>query len=264
MNLLQSLTKDASGGRKKFAVLIDPDKLKASSIKKLAGIAGKAGVDYFFFGGSLLTNHEGDEQIRLLKEHSDIPVILFPGSSLQIYSSAHAILLLSLISGRNPEMLIGKHVESAALLKASKLEIMPTAYMLVDGGKPTSVSYISNTMPIPSDKPDIAACTALAGEMLGMKLIYMDAGSGALNPVPSEMIMKVKQEISLPVIVGGGISDIRKAKNALEAGADVIVIGNAIEKNPTLMADIGGLMSGYRMQDAGYRIQDAGYGASRR
>ena len=251
MNLLQTLTTDASAGRKKFAVLIDPDKSTPASIRDMAGIAVKAGVDYFFFGGSLLTSNEGGEQIRILKEHADIPVILFPGSSLQVYPDADGILLLSLISGRNPEMLIGKHVESAALLKASKLEIIPTAYMLIDGGKPTSVSYISNTMPIPSDKPDIAACTALAGEMLGLKLIYMDAGSGAINPVSAEMIRKVKEETSLPLIVGGGISDIRKAKNALEAGADLIVIGNAIEKNPALIADIGSLMSGYRMQDAG-------------
>ena len=249
MNHLQTLSTDASAGRKKFAVLIDPDKSTPASIRNLAVIAVKAGVDYFFFGGSLLTSNEGGEQIRMLKEHAEIPVILFPGSSLQVYPDADGILLLSLISGRNPEMLIGKHVESAALLKASKLEIIPTAYMLVDGGKPTSVSYISNTLPIPADKPDIAACTALAGEMLGLKLIYMDAGSGALNPVSSEMISKVKQETSLPLIIGGGISDISKAKNALEAGADIIVIGNAIEKNLRLMSDIGSLMSGCRMQE---------------
>ena len=163
---------------------------------------------------------EGDAQICILRDHSDIPVILFPGSSLQVFPNAHGILLLSLISGRNPDMLIGKHVESAALLKASKLEIIPTGYMLIDSGRPTSVSYISNTHPIPSDKPDIAVCTAIAGEMLGLKLIYMDAGSGAQNPVPAGMIQQVKKEISVPLIV----------------------IGNAIEKNPRLIPEVAELV----------------------
>ncbi|MEI6889723.1 MAG: geranylgeranylglyceryl/heptaprenylglyceryl phosphate synthase [Bacteroidales bacterium] len=251
MNFLDKLIKGASGGKKNFAVLVDPDKSTPASLKRLAGLATQAGVDYFFFGGSLLMQGDGVAQIQLLRDNSDIPVILFPGSSLQIFPNAHGILLLSLISGRNPDLLIGKHVESAALLKASKLEIIPTAYMLIDSGRPTSVSYISNTLPIPSDKPDIAVCTALAGEMLGLKVIYMDAGSGALNPVPDEIIQQVKQQTSVPLIVGGGISTVEKASAALKAGADVIVIGNAIEKNPGLMTDIGSLMSGYRMQDAG-------------
>jgi len=238
MELLKKLTKDAAGLKKKFAVLVDPDKSSTASLKKLAALAVKAGVDYFFFGGSLLMHEGGKAHINVLREYSDIPVILFPGSSLQVYPNAHGILLLSLISGRNPDMLIGKHVESAALLKSSKLEIIPTGYMLVDSGRPTSVSYISNTQPIPSDKPDIAACTAMAGEMLGLKIIYMDAGSGALNPVPAEMISRVKSETSLPLIIGGGISDKSKAKAALNAGADVIVIGNAVEKNPGLILKI--------------------------
>jgi len=238
MELLKKLTKDASGGKKRFAVLVDPDKSTAASLKKLAGIAGQAGVDYFFFGGSLLMRGKGDAQIRILRDHSDIPVILFPGSNLQVFPNAHGILLLSLISGRNPDMLIGKHVESAALLKASKLEIMPTGYMLIESGRPTSVSYISTTHPIPSDKPDIAVCTAMAGEMLGLRLIYMDAASGALNPVPAGMIKQVKINISAPLIVGGGITSPEKARTALKAGADVIVIGNAIEKNPKLIHEI--------------------------
>ncbi len=242
MDLLNKLTKDASKGKKKFAVLVDPDKSTTASLKKLAGIASKAGVDYFFFGGSLLMHGKGGAQISYLRDHSDIPVILFPGSSLQVYPNAHGILLLSLISGRNPDMLIGKHVESAALLRAGKLEILPTGYMLIESGKPTSVSYISNTQPIPSDKSDIAVCTAIAGEMLGLKLVYMDAGSGAINPVPGEMIRRVKENISIPLIVGGGISDTVKAKTALKAGADVIVIGNAIEKNPKLITAISELL----------------------
>jgi putative glycerol-1-phosphate prenyltransferase len=238
MDFIDKLTKDSEQGRKKFAVLVDPDKSTTVSLKKLAVSAEKSHVDFFFFGGSLLMHGNGEEQIRILRESSTIPVILFPGSSLQIFPNAHGILLLSLISGRNPEMLIGKHVESAAILKASGLEIIPTGYILVESGSPTSVSYISNTMPVPSNKPDIAACTALAGEMLGLKVIYLDAGSGAINPVPARMISQVKKEISIPLIVGGGITDPGKAKEALDAGADVIVIGNAIEKDPDLIQAI--------------------------
>jgi phosphoglycerol geranylgeranyltransferase len=238
MELLGILTKDAVRGKKKFAVLIDPDKSSPASLKKLAAIATRSGVDYFFFGGSLLMHGKGESQIRILRDHSDIPVVLFPGSSLQVFPNAHAILLLSLISGRNPDMLIGRHVESAAMIKASKLEVIPTAYMLIDGGRPTSVSYISGTLPIPSDKPDIAASTALAGQQLGLKVIYLDAGSGAMNPVPAELIKRVKQETRLPLIVGGGISDPGKAATALKAGADVIVVGNAIEKNPDLIPKV--------------------------
>jgi putative glycerol-1-phosphate prenyltransferase len=242
MEILNKLTNDISGGGKKFAVLVDPDKSTPASLKKLAGIAEKAGVNYFFFGGSLLMYGKGEAQIRILRDHSDIPVVLFPGSTLQVFPNAHGILLLSLISGRNPDMLIGKHVESSAMLKASKLEIIPTGYMLIESGRPTSVSYISNTLPIPSDKPDIAVCTAITGEMLGLKLIYMDAGSGAQNPVPAGMIQQVKKEISVPLIVGGGISDPEKARKALKAGADVIVIGNAIEKNPRLIPEVAELV----------------------
>lgn len=238
MDILDKLKQDSSAGRKKFAVLVDPDKSSTAGLKKLARAAQKAGVDYLFFGGSLLMNFQGEMQIRILKENCDIPVVLFPGSSLQVHSNADAILLLSLISGRNPEMLIGKHVESAALLKASKLEIIPTGYMLAESGRPTSVTYISNTQPIPSDKPEIAVCTAMAGEMLGLKVIYLDAGSGALKPVPAEMISKVRAEISVPLIIGGGITTASKAREALKAGADLIVIGNAIEKNPNLIPEI--------------------------
>lgn len=238
MDLISTFRTDPGTGRKKFAVLVDPDKSDEVSLKKLAGSAAESGVDFFFFGGSLLMRGRGEEQISILRENCNIPVILFPGSSLQIFQNAHGILLLSLISGRNPDMLIGKHVESAALLKASSLEIIPTGYILVESGSPTSVSYISNTLPIPSNKPDIAVCTAMAGEMLGLKVIYLDAGSGALNPVPDVMIREVKKAIGIPLIVGGGITDPLKAKQALDAGADVIVIGNAIERNPDLIASI--------------------------
>jgi len=168
--------------------------------------------------------------IRTLKENSDIPVILFPGSSYQISRNADAMLFLSLISGRNPDLLIGLHVLSAPYIKLSGLKTIPTGYMLIDSGKPTSVTYMSNSFPIPNDKKDIAACTAMAGEMLGLRTIFMDAGSGALQTIPEEMITFVKGSIDIPLIIGGGIRTAEKAKSVLEAGADIIVVGNRFEE----------------------------------
>jgi putative glycerol-1-phosphate prenyltransferase len=165
-------------------------------------------------------------------------VLLFPGSPAQISRHADALLYLSLISGRNPELLIGQHVISAPFVKKSGLEIIPTGYIVVDGGAPTTVSYISNATPIPADKSDIALCTAMAGEMLGKKLIYMDAGSGAKKPITEEMIAAVAQNIDVPLIVGGGIRDAEKAYLNCKAGADVIVIGNAIEKDASIIEEM--------------------------
>ena len=228
MNIYSRLS-DAS--KKKFAVLIDPDKPSDKEIIDIVEKSKKVGVDFFFVGGSLLTTDSLDNCIKLIKDHCDIPVLIFPGNSLQISKWCDGFLLLSLISGRNSEMLIGRHVIAAPYLKLYGNEIIPTGYMLIDGGKPTSVSYMSNTTPIPHDKDDIAMCTALAGEMLGLKLIYMDAGSGATNPISAEMICKVKHTIEVPLIVGGGINTPEKAAIAAKAGADIIVVGNALEKS---------------------------------
>ncbi|MBR4155100.1 MAG: geranylgeranylglyceryl/heptaprenylglyceryl phosphate synthase [Bacteroidales bacterium] len=217
--------------KKKFVVLIDPDKPTDEQIVEIVKKSVNAGVDFFFVGGSLLTTDSLDNCIKLIKKHCDIPVLIFPGNSLQISKWCDGFLLLSLISGRNAEMLIGRHVISAPYLKLYGNEIIPTGYMLVDGGKQTSVSYMSNTTPIPHDKDDIAMCTALAGEMLGLKIIYLDAGSGAVNPVSPDMISKVKQTIEIPLIVGGGINTPEKAAAAAKAGADIIVVGNALEKS---------------------------------
>ena len=219
-----------------FAVLIDPD--KSDRLSQVIKESEAAEVDYFFVGGSLLTSNCLDQCILEIKNSSDIPVVLFPGSVLQITPKADAILFLSLISGRNPDLLIGKHVVSAPILKSSHLEILSTGYVLIDGGKPTTASYISNTQPVPFDKEDIAACTAMAGEMLGLKLIYMDTGSGALNPVSDRMIKKVKKNISIPLIVGGGIKTPENAYKVGKAGADIIVVGNAIENNISLIKKI--------------------------
>jgi phosphoglycerol geranylgeranyltransferase len=222
-------------GRKAFAVLLDPDKMTPDQAEYISQLAIKAKVDYFFVGGSLVISTHLKECIESIKANCKIPVVLFPGSPSQVCSSADGLLYLSLISGRNPELLIGQHVVSAAAVKKSGLEVMPTGYMVVDGGAPTTVSYISNAWPIPHDKNEIAVSTAMAGEMLGMKLIYMDAGSGAKRAISEEMIHNVAKHIDIPLVIGGGITTPEKAMSNCKAGADIIVVGNILEKDPLLM-----------------------------
>lgn len=242
--IYQSLVQQKQKGQKSFAVLIDPDKVTASILDDLIDRVTNAQVDYLLVGGSLVISNRLDEVVTQLKSNCDIPVILFPGSPSQITRHADALLYLSLISGRNPELLIGQHVISAAAVKQSGLEIISTGYMVIDGGAPTTVSYISNAAPIPSDKNEIAQCTAMAGEMLGMKLIYMDAGSGAKKAITESMIEKVSQVIEVPLVIGGGIKDPEKAYLNCKAGADVIVIGNAIEKDPSLIKEMSDAIHG--------------------
>ncbi len=242
MNLYKSLTNRKS---KKLAVLIDPDKYNYRTMLALVKNAHKSSVSFFFVGGSLLSQNHSDEIIKVMKENCNIPVILFPGDVLQVNENADGILLLSLISGRNADLLIGKHVIAAPFIKKSKLEILPTGYMLIESGKLTTALYISNTIPIPCDKGDIAASTALAGEQLGLKLIYLDAGSGAENPVSANMISQVRNNISVPLIVGGGLKTILQAKEALDAGADVIVVGNAIEHKNSMLEKFAEIIGAY-------------------
>ncbi|MCZ2222357.1 MAG: geranylgeranylglyceryl/heptaprenylglyceryl phosphate synthase [Chitinophagales bacterium] len=237
-NLYNKFREDKKQGKKCFTVLIDPDKVNAQSLEQLITLAVDAKVDYFFVGGSLVISNYLDECIIQLKKSCNIPVVLFPGSPAQVSKYADALLYLSLISGRNPELLIGQHVVSAPFVKKSGLEVIPTGYMVIDGGAPTTVSYISNATPIPADKNDIAMCTAMAGEMLGKKLIYMDAGSGAKRPITESMIEKVASNIEAPLIIGGGIIDPEKAYRNCKAGADVIVVGNAIEKDNSLIKEL--------------------------
>ncbi len=237
-NIYQSLTDRKRQSKKSFAVLIDPDKVNDSSVEELIQLSLDAQVDYFLVGGSLVVSSYLDECVQLIKRSCNIPVILFPGSPSQVSKYADALLYLSLISGRNPELLIGQHVISAPQVKKSGLEIMSTGYMVIDGGAPTTVSYISNASPLPSDKSEIAMCTAMAGEMLGMKLIYMDAGSGAKRAITETMIQKVSSCIEVPLIVGGGITTAEKAYLNCKSGADVIVVGNAIEKDANLIKEI--------------------------
>ncbi|KAA0990953.1 phosphoglycerol geranylgeranyltransferase [Dyadobacter aurulentus] len=231
--------------RKSFAVLLDPDKVNLSTFPKFLEYAAGHGVDFFFVGGSLITNYAIDKLISAIHEHTDIPAILFPGSSLHIDPSADAILLLSLISGRNADLLIGQHVIAAPLLKRSGIEVLPTGYMLVESGRLTTVSYISGTTPLPRDKAGIVACTALAGEYLGLKHMFLDAGSGAQFPVPCEIIAAVRAAVDTPIIVGGGINSFEMADIALGAGADVIVVGNGIEQNPELLPEIAQCVDSY-------------------
>jgi len=238
MNVYQYIQESRKAGKKLFAILIDPDKQKKEELKKIVEKAKLAKTDLLFVGGSLLTNDSLNSCLETLKSNCDIPVVLFPGNAMQVNDNADAILFLSLISGRNAEMLIGKQVITAPILKQSSLEVIPTGYMLIDSGKPTTASYMSNTTPIPHEKNAVAACTALAGEMLGLKCIFMDGGSGALTPISEKMIASVRKSINAPLIIGGGISSGKKAAANCQAGADIIVVGNAIEKDESLIEEI--------------------------
>ena len=239
MSLLKELKEKKEQGIKSFAVLIDPDKISSvESLTNLVRLCMENRVDYFFVGGSFVTNHQIPLVVKTIKSLTDIPVVLFPGSNLHIDLHADAILFLSLISGRNPDFLIGQHVLAAPILRNSRIEVMPTGYILAGDAANSTVSYISNTTPIPSSKDAVAACTALAGEMLGMQLIYMDAGSGAEKPIPGKMIKKVSNTIQSPLIVGGGLNTIEKIATAIGSGADTVVVGNGIEQDQQLLLDI--------------------------
>lgn len=214
---------------KLFAILVDPDKHDRKSLREIGRRAGRDTVDFILVGGSLVSGSV-DETVAVLKENTHLPVILFPGNVLQITPRADGILLLSLISGRNPEFLIGNHVIAAPVLRKTRLEIIPTGYILIENGRTTSVEYMSNTKPIPADKTDLAVATAMAGEMLGHKLIYLEAGSGARENVNVSMIREVRSEIRIPLVVGGGIGTVDQIREIYRAGADIIVVGSAIEQ----------------------------------
>ena len=236
--ILQQLRALKARNQSGFAVLADPDKVAPADMQYLARLCNDAQVDYLMMGGSLLMAHQMDLCIQRFKSESDIPVILFPGSPAQVTPYADALLYLSLISGRNADLLIGQHVVSAPQVKASGLEVISTGYMIIDGGVQTTVSYMSNAQPIPHDKPEIALCTAWAGELQGKHVIYMDAGSGARRPISPEMIQKVSSHIDIPLFIGGGILTPDKVYENCQAGANIIVVGNAIERDPLLIKDM--------------------------
>lgn len=233
-------------GAKILLPLIDPDKYEEKQLRYLQNIDEEI-VPFILVGGSLISTSIGSV-VNSIKEHCNIPVVLYPGSPTHITKEVDAILLLSMISGRNPDLLIGHHVVAAPTIKQLNIETIPTGYMLIDGGIPTSVEYISQTKPIPADKSDIAKATAMAGEMLGLKLIYMDAGSGAKRAVSTDMISEVKQNIDIPLIVGGGIRDEHQAKSAFKAGADAIIVGTAFEEDSDKLDSIVEMMKEFNGQ----------------
>lgn len=227
-------------GRKSVALLIDPDSVTSEDqFKGLISLAIEANIDFFFIGGSLADTEQCHRCVELIQYQTKlIPTVLFPGNAIQVVENADGILFLSLISGRNPEFLIGQQVVAAPILARSGLEVLPTGYMLVDSGELTSVNYMSQTLPLPNNKPGLAVATALAGTMLGLGYLFLDAGSGAGRPVSREIISAVKSNTDCPLIVGGGINTPSKAKAAWDAGADVVVLGNGVEKNPNLLIEV--------------------------
>jgi len=222
--------------KKRFAMLVDPDKYNDRSLDQLIKYINQDPPDLLLVGGSILFNPI-EITITALKLGTKIPVFIFPGNVIQLSDRADGILFLSLISGRNAEFLIGNHVLAAPHLNRSGIEVIPTGYMLIENGHSTSVEYMSNTCPIPASKPEIAVATAMAGEMLGMKTIYLEAGSGAARPVGLDMISAIRKHISLPLIVGGGISSVKGARDVYRAGADLIVVGTALEHQPALISE---------------------------
>jgi phosphoglycerol geranylgeranyltransferase len=214
-----------------YLVLIDPDKWELDELAEMALAASEGGADAILIGGSLLLNANFDEIVRTIRAAAGVPCLIFPGSTLQISRFADAILFLSLVSGQNPNYLIGEQIKAAPLIKNLGLESIPTGYMLIESGRVTSAEFMSNTRPIPRDKNDIAKATALAAEFLGMKLIYLEAGSGAQHPVPIEMVRAVSGYVDVPVIVGGGVRTPAWAAQCVEAGASFVVTGNILEKS---------------------------------
>jgi len=232
-SVYDSILQKKRSGKKSLAVLIDPD--KTGTLAELLDHCNAANVDLLLLGGSLLLNGNPDESIASIRAKTKIPIVLFPGSVMQLSPAADALLLLSVISGRNADLLIGKHVTAAPLIRRSGLEVLPTGYMLIESGPLTTAAYMSNTTPLPRHKDEIAACTALAGEQLGLKLIYLEAGSGAELPVTASMISAVRSTLSIPLITGGGVRTAEKVFENCRAGADIVVAGNVLEQQPELV-----------------------------
>jgi phosphoglycerol geranylgeranyltransferase len=231
MSIYQSMLSAASANGAAYCVLIDPDKIAADKLPAFIEQATGSGVDIFLVGGSLIVDDSFERTIRTIKQYTNVPVVIFPGGLMQISKEADAILFLSIISGRNPEHLIGSQVLAAPIVKRIGLEAISTAYMLVESGKTTSAEFMSNTRPLPRHKPDIAVAHALAAEILGFKMIYLEAGSGAEQSVPEEMIGAVAKHCSVPLIVGGGLKTPEDAHKKVMAGAKFIVTGTVLEQN---------------------------------
>jgi putative glycerol-1-phosphate prenyltransferase len=238
MSAFKSKLDQRNQGDTSLWILLDPDRCNNSFWAMMESLEFDQFLAGFLVGSSLQTTTDYPHFLEQVRSRTSLPIVLFPGSGMQISSKADGFLVLSLISGRNPEYLIGQHVAYASLLRDSGLDLIPTGYLLIDGGKVTTAHYITQTLPIPGDKPDIAAITALAGAQLGLKAIYLDCGSGALKPVSPAMVAAVREAVDLPIIVGGGITNAEQIMALRKAGADWIVIGNAFEHNPELLEEI--------------------------
>jgi putative glycerol-1-phosphate prenyltransferase len=232
-------------GKKSVGLLLDPDKAIGCQFTDLLNTAGQNGPDFILVGGSI-TFTGIDKLIDEVRQRCSIPIVLFPGNLLQLSLKTDIILLLSLISGRNSELLIGNHVIAAPFLKDVQERVVPVGYILIGSGIRTSVEYMSQTEAIPADKTDIAVATALAGQLLGMKMIYLEAGSGASEPVPAGLVKVVRENITIPLAVGGGLRNKKSIEETFNAGANLIILGNGCEKDPSLLADACKIRDSYR------------------
>ena len=238
MGIYKHIVKSSEKGKKLLAVLIDPDKMKLEAVSCFISKVNTSIATHIFVGGSEVGEGATEFLVIEIKKHTELPVVLFPGDVIQITDKADGILFLSLISGRNPDYLIGKHVEAVSKLKTSNLEVIPTGYLLIENGKPTSVERVSNTKPLKRNAINNIVDTAKAGELLGLRLIYLEAGSGALHAIETEMISKVKEALKIPLIVGGGIRTKKALEEAYLAGADLVVIGTAFETNEAFFNEL--------------------------
>lgn len=236
-NIYHEILQAKKANKKLLAILLDPDKVDLQNIKSLISKIKRAPATHIFIGGSLVLNNSINQIISEIKKEIQLPILLFPGNPSQISNEAHGILFLSLLSGRNPDFLIEHQVKAAPILKKTNLEIISTGYILIESGNKTAVASVSKTIPLPRHNAEIAVDTALAGEFLGNKLIYLEAGSGAKLPVPLETISLVAKNISIPLIVGGGITNFDGINEAFLAGADLVVIGTAFENNPNFFTN---------------------------
>lgn len=231
MKIYNQILRAKKSGQKLLAVLMDPEKIEIHEIPSFIKLVNQSITTHIFVGGSTDENNQIEKIVVEIKKHTILPIIIFPGDFTQVTPKANGILFLSLISGRNSKYLIEQQVQSALTIQESNLEVIPTGYILIDGGKKTSVERISNTKPISQNNSELILKTALAGQFSGKKLIYLEAGSGATTPVSTSIINKVKNHLNIPLVVGGGIKNVEQLNNAYNAGADMVVIGTAFEKN---------------------------------
>ncbi len=237
-SIYQSILKSITDKNRLLAILIDPDKFSIEHVEGFFKKVNQSIATHIFVGGSTVEPNATEILVSEIQNHTKLPVVLFPGDVTQITDKADALLFLSLISGRNPDYLIGKHVESVSKLRHTNLEVIPTGYMLIESGNETAVQRVTKTKPMPMNNTEQIIDTAIAGELLGMKLLYLEAGSGAINPILEDVISKTKKTLKIPLIVGGGIRHKKQLENAYNAGADIVVIGTAFEEDESFFEEL--------------------------